>query len=146
MDIQLKIEKIFDCINKVSPIRFAVQASYQGEISEDLIRNNIKGIVEQDVRLYKDSNLSTEEFFTIQRSKDLFKEVCSSITSSTTPIELFYKDKVICLVFDHSIADARTAIVFLQKVFGNQLSTVHWSPSSTIRVLRWLALKLSSVR
>lgn len=122
MDIQLKIEKIFDCINQVSPIRFAVQAYYQGEISEDSIRSNAKVLIERDVRLYKASNSSTKDFFHIHQSEELFKDVSNSINSSTIPIEFFYKDKAICLVFNHSIADARTAIVFLQKLFGNQLN------------------------
>lgn len=107
-----KLKRIYEEINNISPIRFAVRIEAKHHIDLTVISKNLQIILPK-------INLNFNDVL-IKRTNDLETSALKSIIKSDYKIIIFYNGQNLITVFDHSVADAKTAINFCTKILSTQ--------------------------
>ncbi len=99
-----KLRRIYEEINRISPIRFAVRCKVKEPVREKKLYTNILANLPS-------SYIGRHEV-SIANTDDLDKSVLDAMLHSDNKIDVFINGCNIAMIFDHSIADAKTAIHF----------------------------------
>ncbi len=106
-----KLRKIFNEINNISPIRFAVRAKTINQIDLEKLKSNIYKLLSPD-------SFSLDEV-SINHSKNIYAESKRSIIHSDKKISIYINNTSMVAVFSHSIADGKTAISFCINILSD---------------------------